>query len=281
MIAMKHLNVLLTLLIFCSCAGSRNFPEERYYAFYYDFDLVFENDTVSFHLRNPLMCPIHVKLAKDTSLYGLESLFGQINLRARQDTTIKILYPKFQLTSQVNYIINMGDYHREIKKNKIALPFPKEKVYEVIQGFNGKFSHTSMMSKYAIDFNLKIGDTITSADHGYVVGIIEKYKDFGTSGKWKQTDKSNYLTIYHPHSGLYSQYVHLNYEGALVELGDYVKKGQPIAISGMTGYTNVEHLHFNVKIPSEKYGLISTDYDFENDIKAFELKKGDIVKNDE
>ncbi len=31
----------------------------------------------------------------------------------------------------------------------------------------------------------------------------------------------------------------------------------------MTGYTTIEHLHFNVKIPIEKYGLKSTEYDFE------------------
>ena len=42
----------------------------------------------------------------------------------------------------------------------------------------------------------------------------------------------------------------------MVELGDYVEKGQPIGISGMTGYTTIEHLHFNVKIPTNKNGLM-------------------------
>ena len=154
-----------------------------------------------------------------------------------------------------------------------------QKEYKIVQGFNGKFSHSSTYSKYAIDFSLKIGDTITSVDDGYVVGLIEKYKEFGTSKKWKENDRSNYITIYHPHSGLYSQYVHLNYNGGIIELGDYVEKGQPIGISGMTGYTTIEHLHFNVKIPTDKYGLISTEYEFENEIKASELKRDDVIKN--
>ena len=55
-----------------------------------------------------------------------------------------------------------------------------------------------------------------------------------------------FIAIYHTQSGLYTQYVHLNHKGVLVKLGDYVKKGQPIGISGMTGFTTIEHLHFNV-----------------------------------
>lgn len=252
---------------------------EQYYPFYYNFDSTFENGTISFHLKNPLMCPINVKLVKDSTNLNLETLFGQVILRELQDTIINIKYPNLKSRDKVKYIVRYGDYNNKIKKNEIALPFPKEREYKIIQGFNGKFSHNSIFSKYAIDFSLKIGDTIASVDSGYVVGLIEKYKKFGTSKKWKENDKSNYITVYHPHSGLYSQYVHLDNNGGIIELGDYVEKGQPIGISGMTGYTTIEHLHFNVKIPTEKNGLISTEYKFENAIKANNLKKSDVVKN--
>lgn len=225
------------------------------------------------------MCPINVKLVKDSTNINLETLFGQVTLRELKDTIIKIYYPNLKSKEKIRYIVRYGDYDRKIEKNEIALPFPKEKEYEVIQGFNGKFSHNSIYSKYAIDFSLKIGDTITSVDSGYVVGLIEKYKEFGTSKKWKENDKSNHVTVYHPHSGLFSQYVHLNYNGGIVELGDYVEKGQPIGISGMTGYTTIEHLHFNVKLPTNKNGLISIEYEFENGIKANKLKKSDVVKD--
>jgi murein DD-endopeptidase MepM/ murein hydrolase activator NlpD len=40
-----------------------------------------------------------------------------------------------------------------------------------------------------------------------------------------------------------AHYVHLNLNGAIVEVGDKVKVGQPIAISGMTGFTTIPHLH--------------------------------------
>lgn len=218
------------------------------------------------------MCPINIKLAKDSLNINLETLFGQVTLSELQDTIININYPNFKPINKGKYIVRYGDLKREIKKNKIALPYLKGSKYKIIQGFNGKYSHNSIYSKNAIDFNLKIGDTVTSSDNGYVVGLIEKYKEFGTSKEWKEKDKSNYITVYHPHSGLYTQYVHLNYNGGIIKLGDYVKKGQPIGISGMTGFTTIEHLHFNVKIPTDKYGLISTEYEFENGIKANKLK---------
>lgn len=41
-----------------------------------------------------------------------------------------------------------------------------------------------------------------------------------------------------------AHYVHLDFEGALVEDGEWVEANQPIAISGMTGFTTIPHLHF-------------------------------------
>lgn len=145
-----------------------------------------------------------------------------------------------------------------------------------MQGYNGKFSHNTISSSYAIDFDLQVGDTITSADKGYVVGVIADYKEYGTSKAWRDNDKSNYITLYHPHSGLFTQYVHLNYKGALVKIGDFVEMGQPIGISGMTGFTTKPHLHFNVKYATAEQGLISTEITFENDVSGSDLKKATL-----
>lgn len=129
-----------------------------------------------------------------------------------------------------------------------------------------------------LDFNLQVGDMITSADKGYMFGVIEDYKEYGTSKAWRDNDKSNYITLYHPHSGLFTQYVHLNYKGALVKIGDFVEMGQPIGISKMTGFTTKPHLHFNVKYATTEQGLISTEITFENDVSGSDLKKGNLAK---
>ncbi len=226
------------------------------------------------------MCPLTVKLREDATLQDLHTKFGVIILSEQQDTIIKVHHPGLAgfKSEQISFIILSGDISRKITKSPIAFPFPQGKEYKIIQGYNDPFSHNELKSIYAIDFNLQIGDTVTSADDGYVVGVIEDYKYYGTTKQWRENDKSNFITIYHPHSGLFTQYVHLHHKGSLVKVGDRVMKRQPIGISGMTGFTTIAHLHFNVKSPSEAHNLVSTEIDFENGIKGKDLKRDDWVK---
>ncbi|MCO5724933.1 M23 family metallopeptidase [Robiginitalea marina] len=277
---MQKTLLLIATLLLVSCAKLRRVPNEQYYAFRYSFKQDFARDTLSFSLKNPLRCPVNIQLTENPDTPGLKALFGIKTLRELQDTVIKIPYPELDLTKnpKISYIVRYGDLNRQIEKNKLALPFPKGREYKVIQGYNGKLTHNTIYSRFALDFKLSIGDTITSADDGYVVGIIEDYKEYGTGKKWLESDKSNYITLYHPQSGLFTQYVHLTYKGALVKMGDFVEKGQPVGISGMTGYTTTPHLHFNAKVPTHEHGLASTEIEFENGIRGKDLKKGDRVK---
>lgn len=110
-----------------------------------------------------------------------------------------------------------------------------------------------------------------------VVGVIKDYKAYGKSKVWRENDRSNRITVYH-HSGLLTEYLHLTYNGTLVSLGDFVKRGQPIGLSGMTGFTTGPHLHFDVKILSAN-GLISTDIEFENGIHGSDLLKNKSISH--
>ncbi|WP_126974023.1 hypothetical protein [Gynurincola endophyticus] len=56
-------------------------------------------------------------------------------------------------------------------------------------------------------------------------------------------------------------------------------KKQPIGLSGMTGYTNIAHLHLNILIPKAGATLISTSIEFEGGIQGHQLKEGAILNN--
>jgi murein DD-endopeptidase MepM/ murein hydrolase activator NlpD len=61
---------------------------------------------------------------------------------------------------------------------------------------------------------------------------------------WNDT---NFIVILHSNME-YSRYDHLQYSSAKVKVGQYVKAGEEIAKVGMTGYTYLPHLHFQIFI---------------------------------
>jgi murein DD-endopeptidase MepM/ murein hydrolase activator NlpD len=80
-------------------------------------------------------------------------------------------------------------------------------------------------------------------------GIVVRLKEDSDRGGWgrKYRPYGNNLVIQHP-DGSRAGYWHLQKDGALVNVGDTVKKGQVIALSGKTGYAFQPHLHFIVWI---------------------------------
>jgi len=220
-----------------------------------------------------------IRIALNTPNDPLQSIFNEIGtilLKENADTTIVI--PRIDDSDQeISYRIAFGNPFRDVEPTPIELPFPDGREYLIIQGNNTNYTHNNDYSRYAIDFSLSVGDTIASSSDGFVVGVIDDYSRGGKESKWRPY--SNYITIYDPKSGLYFQYVHLNHKGSFVVVGDSVSSGQPIGIVGMTGQTNVPHLHFNVLIPSiSNEGIKSIPVEFVEGYIGTELKKGDIVR---
>ncbi|MGB3607601.1 M23 family metallopeptidase [Psychroserpens sp.] len=123
------------------------------------------------------------------------------------------------------------------------LPFPKNKTYQILQGNQTNFTHKGIFSTYALDFKMPVGDTVCAARSGYVAGVVKKFSKNGKDKSYR--DYANYITLYHD-DGTFSQYVHLKENGALVNVNDYVEKGQAIGLSGNTGWSTEPHLHFAV-----------------------------------
>lgn len=255
-------------------------PKERYNQFDLSTIKVYiRNDTLFCSLNNSLDCPLrfYISTSDSTINKSLHSLYP-ITFRSKKDTLIMI-----QVNSNSSGKVEtfwgacMGDLDRKIDYNKIDLPFCKGKSYKIVQGYNGQYSHHTDYSRYAIDFGLQTNDTICAADDGFVVGVIKGYTIGGNDKRLEEF--ANYITLYHPHSGLYTQYAHLKYNGSLVKVGDIVKQGQAIGLAGMTGFTSIAHLHFNVLIPCPpKDGFKSTPIEFIEHYSGNSLRINDIVK---
>jgi murein DD-endopeptidase MepM/ murein hydrolase activator NlpD len=121
-----------------------------------------------------------------------------------------------------------------------GLPFENGKAHFLVQGYFGKFSHKE---RAALDFKMKRGTKILAARDGVVIRV----KEDGNKGGWNRKYRSygNNVIIQHTDNSR-SGYWHIKKDGVLVNVGDTVKMGQVIALSGNTGYTAFPHLHFIV-----------------------------------
>jgi murein DD-endopeptidase MepM/ murein hydrolase activator NlpD len=120
------------------------------------------------------------------------------------------------------------------------LPYEENKKHLLVQGYFSRYSHKN---RAALDFKMKRGTTVCAAREGVVVRV----KEDGDKGGWnkKYRPYGNVIVIEHA-DGSRAGYWHLQFNGALVNIGDTVKQGQPIGLSGKTGYTLFPHLHFLV-----------------------------------
>jgi len=120
-----------------------------------------------------------------------------------------------------------------------VLPFPAGEAYVVSQSYcNPRGGHRN---RIALDFMMPMGATISAARGGEVIEVTERFVD----GDLKR-GHNNRILIRHA-DGSIAWYAHLQHESVVVEVGDTVAAGQPIARCGNTGNTgNLPHLHFEV-----------------------------------
>lgn len=135
---------------------------------------------------------------------------------------------------------------KQLQKGKIkddtsyvyTLPFESGKAHLLVQGYFGKYSHKE---RAALDFKMKQGTKVLAARDGVVTRVKEDEDKGGLNKKYHH--QGNNIIIQHDDNSR-SGYWHMQKNGILVNVGDTVKKGQVIALSGNTGYTAFPHLHF-------------------------------------
>ncbi len=138
-------------------------------------------------------------------------------------------------------------------------PFPKGDVFPVSQGFNGTMTHATPDSLYAIDIVMPVDTLILAARGGTVMDVEEDFNRGGMDEE-KYADKANHIRILHP-DGTMSLYAHLGLASVMVRPGARIRRGQPIARSGNTGFSSGPHLHFAIQ-QNVGMELISVPFQF-------------------
>jgi murein DD-endopeptidase MepM/ murein hydrolase activator NlpD len=156
-----------------------------------------------------------------------------------------LLFPLFTCAQEISF--------RDLKDGKLksdssyvyALPFEKGKSFFLIQGYNSKMSHRG---EVALDFKMRKGTKVCCMREG----IVKELKEDSNRGglRTKYFSEGNYILVQHSdHS--YAWYFHLKRNGALVNVGDSISRGQVIGLSGNTGYSLFPHLHVEVVVHDE------------------------------
>ncbi len=140
-----------------------------------------------------------------------------------------------------------------------VLPYAVGTGYFISQGNCSIIGSHQGGGRHAYDFEMPTGTEIRAILGGTVVDLDVSHPD-GTG----QRPDNNFLQVLQE-DGTYAAYVHLTTDGALVDIGDSVAQGQPIALSGNSGSTGgLPHLHLQLGMCRERNSCDTLPVTFRN-----------------
>ena len=243
-----HLLIFLILIFAKPCFGQKQKDEPTNYQDDLSVEWVKNEYALKLVAKNKLLAPIQIYLYSRKDSSELKSLLLKpkdsiylVNYSGNlSDSIFKV---QFKDSIRISYFWGHKSLIRPDLNYLYRFPFKKGKKYEVSQSFNGKASHSDKKSKYAIDFQLNVGEPVYAAREGIVIKVIDW---FSKQGGKELINSANRIVILHS-DGTLGSYVHLDYKGSYVKEGQRVSRGQKIGLSGLTGYTRGPHLHFVVR----------------------------------
>ena len=146
-----------------------------------------------------------------------------------------------------------------VVRNKYQLPISLDNLISIDS--HSSPAHLGKLEN-AVDFVALENTTVLAAAAGTVTYVKDDSEIGGPSiNFWNY---SNFISIKHQNEE-YTRYDHLAFESSNVRVGEIVNAGQEIAKVGMTGFTYLPHLHFQVFIftgPNllEDYQTLKVDF---------------------
>ena len=195
-------------------------------------------------LRNNLHAPVEVELVLEQQANiagGIQAPLRKV-LPARSTTTLVTLLPDnpaqpVQYRPKLRHAV--GDPSLLPTTSQYPLPW-RGGPFRLTQGANGKYSHFTPQSRYALDIAMPEGTPIVAARGGVVVKIENQQTGRGSN------PAGNFVRILHD-DGTMGVYLHLQKGSVGVTQGQRVTQGSLLARSGNTGNSTGPHLHFVVQ----------------------------------
>lgn len=175
-------------------------------------------------------------------------------------TTMQILDPTAAFSRQLHTNHRWGDPGARPDPYAYRIPFRAGKSFMILQGFHGKFSHRGS-NEHAVDFDCPVATNVLATRPGLVVAANASAQGSGTSADFLDYRRTNFVMVLHE-DGTLGEYMHLAPSGVRVSIGQWVERGDELALSGNTGYSSTPHLHFQV-ITAAEDGVNAQSFPFQ------------------
>ncbi len=145
---------------------------------------------------------------------------------------------------------------------RYSVPFAMGTTFVLAQGFNGRYTHRGVQSRYAVDLGVDEGTPVLCAREGSVMLVEEDFFGAGMDQE-RFGNRGNHVRVLHAYGSM-GVYAHLQLESARVQPGQPVRRVQVLGLSGNTGFSTGPHLHFAVQV-NHDIELTAVPFQFEDD----------------
>ncbi|RPE80970.1 peptidoglycan DD-metalloendopeptidase family protein [Vulcaniibacterium tengchongense] len=200
---------------------------------------------------NRLAGPVEVELgfARSHNFASRPSLPARATVPARGSALVAVLGladPDSGGDFELALTGTPGDPAARARDVEYLLPL-RQADFRIDQGYGGHFSHADPQNRYAVDFAAAVGTPVLAAREGTVMQVESDFDQAGLNRE-RYGGRANFVRILHD-DGSMALYAHLNADnGVLVRVGQRVRAGQQIGLSGNTGFSTGPHLHFAVQV---------------------------------
>jgi murein DD-endopeptidase MepM/ murein hydrolase activator NlpD len=158
-----------------------------------------------------------------------------------------------------------GQQYPDPAISKYTLPFKRGELFLTgLSNCSSSYHGAGQPDQYAFDFDMPMGTDFIAAREGVVAFVEEGKQSGGGDGA------GNFVLIDHQ-DGTFAYYLHSPMNGIFVNVGDQVKRGQVLGITGESGLAGYPHLHFIVVLAPATFPYRGIPITFRNAIP------GDII----